>query len=293
MCHARTFLRAGPYRQRPSLGKRSRRACYKAGMPGVMPLRSQLLVEHGFRHGFSPRAGGVSEPPYASCNLGRGVGDDPAHVAENHRRFAEAVGYAPDSLFELSQVHGRVVRDVTPGNQPHQLREESGDGLVARRGMVVGVRTADCVPVLVADPLTRTAAALHAGWRGTALGVVPAGVERLIAVTGAPAERLIAGVFPHIGVCCFEVSDDVAQQLVAACPAGGAAAGASVVEQRPGEKPHLSLSTIVHQQLMAAGMTRASVDLVSGCTMCDAERFFSYRRDGQASGRHLTAIVAG
>jgi YfiH family protein len=261
-------------------------------MPGVMPLRSQLLVEHGFRHGFSPRAGGVSRPPYASCNLGRGVGDDPAHVAENHRRFADAVGYAPDSLFELNQVHGRVVRDVTPGNQPLQLREESGDGLVGTRGTVVGVRTADCMPVLVADPVTRTAAALHAGWRGVVLGVVAAGVERSIAVAGAPPERLIAAVFPQIGVCCFEVSDDVAQQLVAASPLLPAA-GVSVVEQRPGEKPRVSLSAIVQQQLMAAGIPRANIDVVSGCTLCDAERFFSFRRDGQASGRHLTAIVAG
>lgn len=257
-----------------------------------MPLRSQLLALYGFRHGFSPRAGGVSRPPYASCNLGRGVGDDLEHVAENHRRFAEAVGYAPDSLFELSQVHGRVVRDVTPGDQPLQLRAQSGDGLVARPGTVVGVRTADCVPVLVADPVTRTAAALHAGWRGTALGVVPAGAERLNAEIGAPPERLIAAVFPHIGVCCFEVSDEVAEQLAAACPSPQAA-GTSVVERRPGEKPHVSLSAIVQQQLMAAGILRANIDLVSGCTMCDAERFFSYRRDGQASGRHLTAIVAG
>jgi YfiH family protein len=258
----------------------------------VIPLRSQLFALHGFRHGFSPRAGGVSRPPYASCNLGRGVGDDPAHVAENHRRFAEAVGYAPDLLFELSQVHGCVVRDVARGDQPLQLRAESGDGLVARPGTVAGVRTADCVPVLVADPVTRTVAALHAGWRGTALGVVTAGVERLIGATNAPVARLIAGVFPHIGVCCFEVSDEVAQQLVAACPRRPAA-GASVIERRPGEKPHVSLSAIVHQQLMAAGIPRANVDVVAGCTMCDAEQFFSFRRDGRASGRHLTAIVAG
>jgi YfiH family protein len=258
-------------------------------MPGVTPLRSQLLHEHGFRHGFSPRAGGVSQPPYASCNLGRGVGDDLEHVAENHRRFAEAVGYAPELLFELSQVHGPEVREVTPEDQPLLVRAESGDGLVASRGVVAGIRTADCVPVLLADPQTRAVAALHAGWRGVALGVVPQGVERLIAVSSAPATRLVAGVFPHIAVCCFEVSEDVVQQLLAASPQPDAA---DLVERPLGGKPHVSLTAIVQQQLLAAGLTRANIDLVPGCTMCDSEQFFSFRRDGQASGRHLTAIVA-
>jgi YfiH family protein len=258
-------------------------------MPGVTPIRSQLLLEHGFRHGFSPRAGGVSQPPYASCNLGRGVGDDLAHVAENHRRFAEAVGYAPELLFEVSQVHGRAVREVTPDDQPLLVRAESGDGLVASRGAVAGVRTADCVPVLVADPQTRSVAALHAGWRGVVLGVVTHGVERLMASSGAPASRLVAGVFPHISVCCFEVSDDVEQHLLASSPQPEAA---GLVERPLGAKPHVSLSAIVQQQLLAAGLPRASIDVVPGCTMCDSERFFSFRRDGQASGRHLTAIVA-
>jgi YfiH family protein len=258
-------------------------------MPAVTPIRSQLLLEHGFRHGFSPRAGGVSQPPYASCNLGRGVGDDIEHVAENHRRFAEAVGYAPDLLFELSQVHGSVVREVTPADPPLLVRAESGDGLVACGGAVAGIRTADCVPVLVADPQTRAVAALHAGWRGVALGVVPNGVERLIAVSGAPGSRLIAGIFPHIAVCCFEVSEDVAQQLVAASPQPDAP---ELVERPLGAKPHLSLSAVVQQQLLAAGLPRANIDSLAGCTMCDPEHFFSFRRDGRASGRHLTAIVA-
>jgi purine-nucleoside/S-methyl-5'-thioadenosine phosphorylase / adenosine deaminase len=267
-------------------------------MPGVVPLRSKLLSDHGFRHGFSPRAGGVSLPPYASCNLGRGVGDNLEHVAENHRRFAETVGYAPAALFELSQVHGRVVREIRPDEDAAQVRAESGDGLVGVEGAVVGVRTADCVPVLVADPTTRHAAALHAGWRGVALGIVPAGVARLAATSGAPAERLIAAVFPHIAVCCFEVSDEVAQQLMAATPLldasaeGAIAAGGALLEIGPRGKPHVNLAALVRLQLLAAGIDASNIDLVAGCTRCDAERFFSFRRDGQASGRHLTAIVA-
>jgi polyphenol oxidase len=274
--------------RRPA-GKRS---CYKAGVFAVTPLRSPLLSRHGFRHGFSPRQGGVSRAPYDSCNLGRGVGDDPEHVAENHRRFAAAVGYEPHALFEVNQVHGREVHAARPGEDPERLRVESGDGLVAERGASVGVRTADCVPLLVADPETRYAAALHAGWRGAAAGVVSSGLDLLMRVSGAPAERLIAGVFPHIRACCFEVSDDVAEALAAAWPL--AAAGRDVLVQRaPGGKPHVDLAALLRAQLTAAGMAAAHIDLLEGCTRCAAERFFSYRRDGQASGRHLSAIVAG
>jgi len=286
MCHARTFLRAGPYRVPPLIGKRS---WYKAAMQKVAPLRSPLLAEHGFKHGFSPRRGGISAAPFDTCNLGRGVGDEPSCVAENRRRFAAAVGYAEETLFEVNQVHGRDVRAVAPGDLPAQLVALSADGLVADGGRTVGVRTADCVPVLVADPTTRAVAALHAGWRGTAFGVIGVGVESLRKLAAAPAERLIASLFPHIGVCCFEVSEEVAETLVASLPR---TAAGEVVRRVAGGKPRVDLSAILRQQLMAAGVPARQIDLVAGCTRCDAESFFSYRRDGQASGRHLTAIVA-
>lgn len=260
-------------------------------MSAVQPLRSPRLAEHGFRHGFSPRAGGVSIGPYASCNLGRNVGDDATHVAENRRRFAEAVGYAPEALFEVSQVHGRGVRRAGPEVDPAVLRAQEADALVADGGAAVGVRTADCVPVLVVDPRTRAVAAIHAGWRGVALDIAGAGVASLRELCGAPASRLVAALFPHIQVCCFEVSDEVAQELVAVCPQPSAAA--AIVVQRPGERPHVDLAAILRLQLQAAGLASANIDFVSGCTRCDAERFFSFRRDGQASGRHVTAIVAG
>ena len=260
-------------------------------MFAVTPLRSQLLSQHGFRHGFSPRQGGVSQPPFDSCNLGRGVGDEPEHVAENRRRFAAAVGYEPGALFEVNQVHGREVHAVRRSDDPAQVRVASGDGLVAERGASVGVRTADCVPLLVADPETRCVAALHAGWRGAAAGVASSGLELLMQVSGAPAERLVAGIFPHIRACCFEVSADVAEVLANAWPPG--VVGCDALSRRgPGGKPHVDLAALLHAQLTAAGLVAARIELVDGCTRCSADRFFSYRRDGQASGRHLSAIVA-
>jgi YfiH family protein len=216
-------------------------------------------------------------------NLGRAVGDEPEHVDENLRRFAAAVGYQADALFELSQVHGRDVRSVAPSDAASAVRRESGDALVASGGAAVGVRTADCVPVLLVDPVTRRVAAVHAGWRGVALGVVPAAIEAL----AVPASRLVAALFPHIRSCCFEVGEDVAEQL-AELPGAPAA-----IARRQGDKPHVDLARLVQAQLMAAEVASQNVDDVPGCTRCQPERFFSYRRDGRASGRHLTAIVSG
>jgi YfiH family protein len=250
-------------------------------MNGV--LRSPLLTRHGFVHGSSLRTGGVSRAPYESLNLGRAVGDDPAHVAENLRRFAAAVGYRADALFEVSQVHGRELRRVVPSASVEDVRRESGDALLASEGAAVGVRSADCVPVLLADPVTRRVAAVHAGWRGVALGVVPAAIAAL----AVPASRLVAAVFPHIRRCCFEVGDEVAEQL--AQLQGGAAA----IAREHGGKPHVDLASLVLAQLTAAGLAAQNIDDVPGCTRCEPERFFSYRRDGRASGRHLTAIVSG
>jgi YfiH family protein len=255
---------------------------YTCGMPSV--LCAPQLQDHGFAHGFSTRQGGVSAEPYASLNLGVSAGDDAASVAENRRRFAARVGYASERLFELSQVHGAQVRVVAAADTPDALRRMEGDGLVARGGSALGVRTADCLALLLADPVTRTVGAVHAGWRGAAAGVVAAGVQALCRLSLAPPQRLLAALFPHIRVCCFEVGVEVADALAQA------AHGAAVV--RPGPKPHVDLAGVVRAQLVAAGIRSECIDDVPGCTRCEPERFFSFRRDGQASGRHLAAIVA-
>lgn len=262
-------------------------------MAALYPLTSSLLSAHGFRHGFSPRAGGISAGAFGPCNLGRGVGDEPAHVEENRARFAAAVGYADARLLELHQVHGRAVHRVGSKTDRVALRQEEGDGLVATPGAAVGVRSADCVPVLLGDPESRCVAALHAGWRGTALGVVEQGVRALRELSGAQPSRLVAALFPHIRLCCFEVSPEVATTLVEASPDHDVVQYFSGPGSVPDPHPHVALASILRAQLVAAGLSADRIDDVLGCTRCDDERFFSYRRDGQASGRHLGVIVAG
>lgn len=248
-------------------------------------LTSPLLTREGFVHAFSTRLGGVSVGSFASMNLARNLGDDPEAVAENHRRFAARLGLAPDSVVETSQVHGDVVADVDDTTDPIASRVVEADALVARTaGRAVGVRTADCVPILIADPRTGLVAAVHAGWRGAVLGVVERAVERLGAY-GATQGELLVAIGPHIGPDAFEVGEDVAGQI-----AESAADERVIVRGHP--KPHVDLERVVRCALARSGVVDARVERVPGCTHDEAARFHSHRRDGRGSGRQLSAIVA-
>ena len=249
-------------------------------------LESPLLRAAGFRHGFFTRRGGVSAPPFDALSF-TAAGTPPAALEENLRRAAVALGVSAQQLYFLTQVHGVACR-VLGGEEARGavLTEEGDVTLSARPGVACAVRTADCVPVLLADPTTGAVAAIHSGWRGTVANVVLAGVEALVALSGSPATHFVAAVGPHIESCCFEVDDAVADALAAA-----SSAGRTVIVS--GDKPHVDLRAVVSAQLSDAGLPLSSVDHVPGCTVCDAARFFSFRRDGDASGRLLAAIVAG
>jgi len=243
----------------------------------VIAVRSTLLDAHDFAHGFSTRQGGVSEGAFASLNLARTVGDDPAAVAENTRRFVEAIG-GPKRLYEVSQVHGDTIVEVA-GEPVADVRPIEADALLTRAaGAAVAVRTADCVPVLLADPRTGAVAAVHAGWRGVEARIVPEAVARL----GHPT-RLLAAIGPHIRLDAFEVGPEVAERIAAA------AHGEPVVQPRD-PRPHVDLARAVRAQLVHAGVER--IDDVGGCTHAEADRFFSHRRDAGHTGRHLSAIAA-
>ena len=243
-------------------------------------LCSETLRAHGFSHGFSTRLGGVSEGPYASMNLGGAVGDDPERVRENHRLLAERVGYDLARLHQTSQVHGATVWCPPEDATPDVSRSIEADALVARHaGMAVGVRVADCVPILLASPVTGHVAAVHAGWRGVAKRII---AETVRALNDTP-RRVVAAVGPSIGPCCFEVGDEVADEIAAA-------SDPSVIVRVEGAKPRVDLWRAVEAQLEGLGVR--TVDSMRRCTRCDAERFYSFRRDGQRSGRLLGVIVA-
>jgi len=250
-----------------------------------LALSSPILRSAGFINGFSLREGGASRGHFASLNLGRALGDDSVNVEENHQRFARALGYDAARLFEVTQVHGAVVRSVAGDEEPRTVRVERADALVSSTvGDAVGVRVADCLPLLIADARTGRVAAVHCGWRSVAGAIVEATVASLVALGSRPQD-LYAAIGPHIRACCFEVGDEVVAEL------SRVAHGVSFVRAGATSKPYVALSAIVGAQLDALGVPAAQCDDTGGCTRCDAARFFSFRRDGAASGRHLALIA--
>ena len=263
------------------------RAVPMSGSTTAMPLglSSELLVDAGVAHAFFMRQGGVSPPPWESLNFATSSGDSDEAVAVNLSRAAAELGIEPGRIYYLSQVHGTEARVITPDDDAAALRHASGDITIAREaGVACAVRMADCPAVLLADRTSGAVAAIHSGWRGTVRGAVAAGVARLRGIIGSRGE-LIAAVGPHIEACCFEVGSDVAAEI-----AGASGLGDEVVDFTRA-KPHVDLRRVIDAQLRSSSV--GQIDHVRGCTMCDSERFHSYRRDGKVSGRMLAAIVSG
>ena len=252
---------------------------------GPEPLQSVALARAGFRHAFFTRAGGHSAAPFDSLHFGA-PGNDAATLAANVGVAAEALSIEPAHLYVATQVHGREVVVVRGDEDREVVLSRSADALASSTsGVGCGVKIADCVPILLAHTRTGAVAAVHSGWQGTVANVVGAAVSALRREIG-DGGALLAAVGPHIEPCCFEVGDDVARSLEAAAP------GVDVVDRGRGPRPYVDLRAIVKSQLLAAGVDAADIDDVRGCTRCDRSRFFSFRRDREASGRQLAAIVA-
>ncbi len=230
----------------------------------------------------STRAGGVSGGPYASLNLGLAVGDDPAAVAENRRRFAATIGRPP---VWLRQVHGtRVVRigraDVG------QAAPEADACWTDDPEVACVVQVADCLPVLLAAPQGRAVAAAHAGWRGLAAGVLENTVAALCGGAGCAPQELWAWTGPCIGPTQFEVGADVLAAF-GADPGQGSCAHFRFRAGSDGSPRWLAdLPALATERLRALGVRSASA---GQCTFSDPSRFFSHRRDG-VSGRLGAAV---
>jgi len=172
-------------------------------------------------------------------------------------------------MASLQQVHSNIT--LVADRRSGCVGE--GDALLSgRSGITVSIRTADCLPILLADRRTGAVAAVHAGWRGTASGIVGVALDRMRAEFGSEPADVLAAIGPGIGGCCYEVGIEVAQQL------GESAAG------------RVDLAEHNRRQLESAGLLASHIEVVSPCTFCGAEQFYSYRRDAERAGRMISFI---
>jgi hypothetical protein len=240
----------------------------------------------GLSHGFFTRQGGVSSGIYASLNCGLGSDDDPANAALNRARCAERLGVPAAGLVTAYQVHGIAVAEVSApwaaGNGPR------ADALVTTQpGIALGILTADCTPVLLADRQAGVIGAAHAGWRGAKAGVIEAVVAAMVR-HGAHAANIMAAVGPVIGAASYEVGPEFRQAFLDDDPAA-----AVFFSDGPRGRPHFDLPGFVVHRLTALKL--GGVDRIEADTCADPERFFSYRRSCQLGepdyGRQLSAIA--
>ncbi len=268
-------------------------------------------------HGFSTRRGGHShcydaEGDAGELNLGFTADDDRENVMGNRRLLAEAItGSAATPIVTLKQIHSNVVRLAGADVAASPRR---GDGLMtAERGILIGVQTADCTPVLVADRRRKVVAAFHAGWRGTVKRIVEEGIGRMRLEFGSRPEDLVAAVGPGIGACCYPVGEEVLSEFESqfpyarelfhevydADPVRAKYPMLFLTQRAPGHSDigpalHLDVAEANRRQLLAAGLRPKAIAMVGGCTVCQRELFFSHRGSKGRCGRMLSAIgIAG
>lgn len=239
----------------------------------------------GVPHGFSTRLGGVTELPHAaSMNFTTSTGDSEANVIENYRRFLSAVGLDFEGRVSSHQIHSAKVRYVTEADRGRSF--DDCDGFVTdRKGVALIVKTADCVPILLADQQAGVVAALHAGWRGTVNGIAAEGVAEMLRL-GARLENIRVAIGACIHECCFEVQQDFVDAVTAI---KGAEFANTHIRKREG-RLHADLVSMNCEILESAGIARRQIDISADCTCCAPELYHSHRATKGKRGTMAAAI---
>jgi YfiH family protein len=244
-------------------------------------------------HGFSTREGGDSRvylrdkthdaTVAGELNLGFTAQDSPENVRENRVRFADAVtGNRETPLRTVRQIHSCL--SVSAAESAPEILPEADGQITAKRGILIGVMTADCIPVLVADPVQRVVGAFHAGWRGTVERIVEKGIGQMEREFGSDPASLIAAIGPGIGPCCYTVGEEVRSHFDTNF------AYEDQLFQVQGDQVRLNLWEANRRQLLDAGLPESAIELVGGCTSCQPEWFYSHRASGGHAGRMMAAI---
>jgi polyphenol oxidase len=277
----------------------------ECNVQGIRILQSAALSKLPWLiHAFSTKPGGVSSQNGEKVlNLGFTEWDAKENVLENRRRFQSALGVADLQLISLQQVHSNVIHlfDAAPAESCR------GDASATNRpGLLLGIQTADCVPILLVDPKKRAVAAVHAGWRGTLARIVAKAIGKMQMHFKSKPADLLAAIGPSIGGCCYEVGTEVASQFLSQF----AEAPDWFDEFRTGDEPNpiqwLNMMPPGHQpapknvlldlreanraQLLGAGLRAPNIFVSDLCTACRRDLLFSYRKESSQSGRLMSVI---
>ena len=262
-----------------------------------MYIKSNILRSP---HAFATRRGGVSvEEHTKSLNLAFGRGDEDGVALENLEIFAKGVGFEAKSVVSHPQIHSDKIITVTAENrgEGYFIREgiEGCDGYITReRGVTLGIKTADCVPILFEAEKNGeiiAVGATHAGWRGSVADIAGKCVERLCSELGAEASGIRVAIGPCIHACCYEVSEDVYNAV--AENLGGEVAERFVIPSSKEGKYTCDLAGINRELLTRRGILAENIEVIDECTCCAPERFFSHRYSGGKRGTMLNVIFIG
>ncbi len=242
-------------------------------------------------HGFSLRQGGVSLGHCSQLNMGYKAGDDPAHVRINRQRFSDILGLSSDTWVCGCQTHTDRIQLVTAadsGKGAHAF--ETGlpdtDGLVTNEpGVTLAAFFADCIPVMLLDPVTKGIGVVHAGWKGTAQGIAAKAAVFMRDAFGTDVCNLLASIGPGIGSCCYEVDERVVQYFL-----NQPDMHRYIIATEPG-KWQMDLLGINRHQLMSVGVPESAITTMDLCTSCYPELFFSHRGQGGKTGR-MAAVIS-
>jgi YfiH family protein len=261
---------------------------YWRELDGVRALVCAPLENEGFTNGFSTRVGGTSPMPEGALNLAGFNEDTAENILENRRRFLKLFG-GDGTQWTLAgcwQVHGADVRQIENLAEAKPAEDARGDtvycdALVSNiPGVMVGVKTADCVPILIGDLKTGAFAAVHAGWRGTFAGIVFHAIERLMKEYNSEAKDLRVAIGPAAAACCYEVGSEIIDGFQERFPD----ADSLFTPTREGHA-RLDLLKANQNQLTSAGVDPVRIHTAPLCTMDNTDLFFSYRREKSVFGK--------
>ena len=269
---------------------REREVETRTGAVRLSYLVCEPMEDAGFKNAFSTRMGGVSPLPVGALNLVYFKGDERENVQENRRRFLRAIGAEETLIVTTRQVHSKdrvIIETMEQAKGP----APAADAMVTRlKGILLAIQTADCLPVLIADPVSGAMAAIHAGWRGTAGRITERSIADLMQTHGVNPRNCIAALGPAACANCYEVGEDVIELYKKEFGYWRRL----LVNFKEGGKAHLDIVAANRQQLAFCGFYEDQIHIAPYCTMHNNDLFFSYRCEGRGqpsvAGRLLSVI---